>query len=989
MRSLQGQLSGLSGELRKWATTLVLSGLAVLTLALPARSQLNLGHISGTVTDQSGGAIAGGAVTVIDVERGVSRQVTTDAAGQYSAPGLTPGTYTVRAEFKGFRVTERTGIMVGVGQEIRVDISMQPGEQTQTVTVTGEPPMINTTNAQLGGTLDNQTINEIPLNGRQFRNILSFKPGVTANPGTGNNKSFESNGNRPEGTVYMLDGLYDNNIFSGMPIVGGSTSGGGPDQATILPLDAIQEINVIENPKAEYGWRPGAQVNVGLKSGTNSIHGTAFAFGRDAAFDARDYFLPASLPKAPINFEQFGASIGGPIKKDKLFYFGDYEGQRLFAGAPIVYQVPTSQPGATKADSFPDAIADLKSHGLTPSPLSLNLAGCTSAGVCTASSGVFGNSNPTQVYPTDFNLSGGSNNAIEKIDYHLNDHNSLNGEYFFGQSTFIYPHLAIQPYWFTDLYARAQMVRGVWLWTPNSNVVNEARFGYDNTNLPNDNAECTNPGSGPNYATAFGFVSGAQYCGFPQLTISGFEILGGSANPQANHFGVFAGSDSVSYTHGKHLFKFGGEVHRDSWCCAQRSSGTGTLQFAATTVNGVSVSALEAFLLGVQQASATQVLIGNPNRQISSKAFALFFQDDWRLTTRLTVSMGLRWEYDAPIREANNLLGNFDPNAPSGLTQETSSNTVYNGDFKDFGPRLGLAWDVTGKGTTVVRAGGTIVGNFCCNIQSLVGLGGSTASLNAIPTGFALFAANGSVVPSPGTITAGLANEPITWALNTPVFNTTATALKCGNGLGSVNTTGPVSGTNPANSGPCNLGAVNPNMRRGYVTTWTLGIQHAIQNNLTMDVAYVGNHGTKLNGPTDVNAPAPGQKITSITAATGPVLTEQLRRPYYHEFPYFGKIIYWTDGYESNYDGLQASLTQRNSHGMTFVAGYTYAHALDQASSESQNSVFGLMNPLNPKLDYGDSSFDVRHNFTLAATYLIPGIKSPGQVLKDGRLVQP
>ena len=348
--------------------------------------------------------------------------------------------------------------------------------------------------------------------------------------------------------------------------------------------------------------------------------------------------------------------------------------------------------------------------------------------------------------------------------------------------------------------------------------------------------------------------------------------------------------------------------------------------------------------------------------------------------------MGLRWEYDAPIREANNLLGNFDPNAPSGLTQETSSNTVYNGDFKDFGPRLGLAWDVTGKGTTVVRAGGTIVGNYCCNIQSLVGLGGSTASLNAIPTGFALFAANGSVVPSPGTITAGLANEPITWALNTPVFNTTATALKCGNGLGSVNTTGPVSGTNPANSGPCNLGAVNPNMRRGYVTTWTLGIQHAIQNNLTMDVAYVGNHGTKLNGPTDMNAPAPGQKITSITAATGPVLTEQLRRPYYNEFPYFGKIIYWTDGYESNYDGLQASLPQRNSHGMTFVAGYTYAHALDQASSESQNSVFGLMNPLNPRLDYGDSSFDVRHNFTLAATYLIPGIKSPGQVLEGWQI---
>ena len=368
--------------LRKSIFWLLAPVLAVVLLlcAFPAWPQLNLGRILGAITDPSGASVAGATVTVIDVERGVSRPLTADAAGEYSAPSLTPGTYTVRAEFKGFRTTERTDIIVGVGQDVRVDLTLQPGAQTETVVVTGEAPLINTTNAQLGGTIENETINEIPLNGRQFRNLLAYKPGVMANPGTGNNKSVESNGNRPEGTVYMLDGLYDNNIFSGMPIVGGSTWVGGPgpqfDYFESRSTPFI-EINVIEDPKAEHGWRPGAQVNVGLKSGMNSIHGTCIS--RLVAILLRMHgtiFLPSSLPKSAGRFlEQFGVSIGGPIKKDKLFYFGTYEGQRVLAGSPSIFQIPTSAAGATKTDSYPDAIADLKSHGLNPTQLSLNPEG--------------------------------------------------------------------------------------------------------------------------------------------------------------------------------------------------------------------------------------------------------------------------------------------------------------------------------------------------------------------------------------------------------------------------------------------------------------------------------------------------------------------------------------------------------------------------------------------------------------------------------------
>jgi Carboxypeptidase regulatory-like domain len=328
------------------ASQFFLGTLLLLLGYISASAQANLGRIIGSITDQTGGAIAGATVTVLDVQRGISRTLTADAAGEYNAPNLTPGAYTVRAESKGFKTAERAGILLEVGKDVRVDLTLQPGEQAEKITVTGELPMVETTNAVLGGTLSNQTINELPLNGRNYQNLLSLRPGVLLFPG-GGAYTQSANGTRAEDVSYLLDGLKGDEAYTGQSVLNAPIAAG--DASTSLPIDAIQEFNTEENPKAEFGWKPGAIVNAGLKAGTNSIHGTAFAFGRDTAFDARNYFdqpqvpqCTAPCPKAPVSFEQFGASLGGPVKKDKLFYFVSYEGQRYSVGSTLSLTAPVT-----------------------------------------------------------------------------------------------------------------------------------------------------------------------------------------------------------------------------------------------------------------------------------------------------------------------------------------------------------------------------------------------------------------------------------------------------------------------------------------------------------------------------------------------------------------------------------------------------------------------------------------------------------------------
>src|ERR1700674_386171 len=362
------------------------AGFALLLLSLPLLAQSYTGRILGNVHDKSDAAMVGAKVGITDVQRNLTRSLVTDSAGEYVAPDLLPGTYKVRAEAKGFKTVERQNILLEVASDVRVDIVMQPGDASETVLVTEEIPLLNTTSSTLGGTLSNKEINDLPLNGRNYENLLQLRPGVMRYPG-GGFSTTSANGLRAEDNAYLVDGLFNSEPFSGQSIINGAGIAG--DSATILPIDAIQEFNLIENPPAEYGWKPGAIVNVGLKSGTNTLHGSGYAFGRTGAWDARNYFNPVGTPKTPTELEQFGGTAGGAIVKDKLFFFGGYEGQRYTVGNSFQVQSPLMIPSPTNAgnctfivsgdcgNSIPDAIADLQAHGTTVSAVSLKVAGCT------------------------------------------------------------------------------------------------------------------------------------------------------------------------------------------------------------------------------------------------------------------------------------------------------------------------------------------------------------------------------------------------------------------------------------------------------------------------------------------------------------------------------------------------------------------------------------------------------------------------------------
>src|SRR6202140_1527320 len=403
----------------------------VLAVAVPLTSQTTTGRILGTVSDQSGATVAGAAVVVTDVQRGTTRAAASDASGDYVVPELQPGIYKVRAEAKGFKTVERVNIGVEVAQDLRVDISLPTGQVSETVIVTDEVPLVNTTSSTLGGPLSNAEINDLPLNGRNYENLLQLRPGVERYPG-GGFSTTSTNGLRAEDNAYFVEGLFNSEPYSGQAIINGAGIAG--DSATILPIDAIQEFNVEELAPAEFGWKPGAVVNVGLKSGTNGVHGTAFAFGRDGNLDARNFFNTAPNAKLDRSLEQYGGSVGGPIVKDKVFFFGAYEGQiydvgNFFGGitSPSMVSMTPASPNCVYLatgdcqNSIPDVIADLTSPaavaaGVTVSPASLNIAGCALSGsaVTCNGSGFPTNNNPDINIPNGFSNDVTVYNAVGK-----------------------------------------------------------------------------------------------------------------------------------------------------------------------------------------------------------------------------------------------------------------------------------------------------------------------------------------------------------------------------------------------------------------------------------------------------------------------------------------------------------------------------------------------------------------------------------------------
>ena len=974
---------------------------AVFLLCLPLYSQGETGTILGTVTDQTGGAISGATVTVTNTRTGTVRTLTTDKTGAYSAPALLPGTYMVRVEDKGFQAFERQNVTLEVAGSIRVDATLQPGAQTQTVTVTAAAPLVVTTNATLGETLQNNVINNLPLNGRNFQNLLNLKPGVQKYIG-GAGWTISTNGIRPHDNMYLVNGVDANDPWMAQSVMNAVMAAG--DAGTMLPVDSIDQFKTITNPPAQYGWKPGSVINVGLKSGANSIHGTAYAYGRDGAWDARDFFNVAPQVQPPVQVEQFGASLGGPIKKDKAFYFGNFESQRYNVGNPAEHTGPITAPGVgNPAQNLIGACQTALAAG-TLAPVSAQLAGLSTScvpqsnypGLWPVNNGANGVNFETGIVSTSTIWSG-----VGKVDYQINQNNTLNAMYFIspGSGDFVdNATFEINPAWITSQYARSQAFSTNWTWTPSSNWVNEFRIGYSHyyqTYLTPDAAQ--NPANYNFNGSTYHFytgVSNSAYYGMPEIRLQGglnSMQLGGAWPKIVGPDGVLDVLDNVSYLHGNHSFMFGGEVMDNVSANDVTMYAKGFFRFPT----------LESYFSGVPNLSRNTT--GDLARNFNSQGYALFMQDDWRVKPRLTVNLGVRYELNTVVKERDNLQGNFDPTLGPIQVGTGGLSSPYNGDHNNFSPRVGIAWDIFGDGKTVFRAGGNVMYEQM-SFDSMQGIG-NLLGLRTEPTGVPIYdAAHPNGFTQGGTINVGTVSlgpgeqTSITngWVNNGPNNVIFSGSPACGDGVTLI-PTGPLAGTAPS---PCLVLGVDRNLRTPYVINWMADIQRAITNNLSLDVAYVGNRGVKLLGLIDENQPLVGSgwgnpavlgtpaqlclasatDLTPYDNCSPSTALETAAQPYENKFPYLGQISLLNNSGFSTYNGLQVSLTQRASHGLSYTLGYTYSRSL--GTGYDNESFLVPVNSYNPKQLYGPTLFDATHFFTYTLTYALPSIKSPAHLLE-------
>jgi outer membrane receptor protein involved in Fe transport len=915
-------------------------------------AQTSEGRILGTVLDQSGAVVGSAKVTITNTATGTSRTITTTAAGDYAAPNLEPGSYVVTVESPGFQKAQHTAIKLEVAKDVRVDFKLTPGAISETMTVSGEAPMVDTTSDVLGGTFSNQAINELPLQGRDFQNLAILQPGVQRTPG-GGFESITANGNRPQDNNFIIEGIDDNDAYYGVTVINDEGVQGTP--ATHLPIDAIQEFNIQSSPEADYGFKPGAIINIGIKSGTNMLHGSAYYFNRNAATDARNWFNPAPDPVAALNLHQFGASLGGPIVKNKLFIFGNYEGVRDKVGNPLVVTTPISVSTGDPSSSIVDAFAECAASVTNPcSAISQKLAAFLPF-----------NPGPSNTLNLDYNNFNREDNGIVKLDYHLSEKHMLTGMYFVGDSVQTEEDSTVlNPLFLSQAFTRAQVVGGAWIWTPTARLTNQFHIGYNRFSQQVVVADHNLDSASLGIDTG---VTNPRDFGIPEIRISGFEshTIGGNGSwplyTTPNQTLQFA--NNTTYALGAHNLRFGAEFRTGSTNNVRDTYGPGYVRF--NTDGPPNKSPLENFTTG--DAGYAYVAVGDSHRLVSQKSFGAYIQDDWRVSPRLTVTAGLRYDLSLPITDQHDQLANFDPTR--GLVQVGKQiSSPYNTDYNNFGPRLGFAYDLFGTGRTVLRAGAGIIYEIP-HITVYIGQNSTQAQgLALIPTGLPLIGDNGTVYPSPGNInatTATLTDTAVSanWKAGGPIFgNLSPGGVSCAYDI-----------TDQVDT-PCPVFGVNRNIATPYVINWNLNIQQALWHDAVLTVAYVANKGVKLYSIRDIN-----QNVYANDSQGD----EQSGRPFVNQFPYLSFIDMLGNGDNSMYHGLQVTVRQNTHKGLYIVAGYTWAHSIDDASG---NREFTIQDSNNPAAERGNSDTDIRHRFTMAVTYELPSRPGYAQLLRGWRI---
>ena len=951
---------------------------ALLAVAGSLMAQTSEGRILGTVYDQSNAVVAGARITVTNTATGVARHLVTTGAGEYLAPNLEPGPYTVAAEAAGFKKAVSTTITLEVSRDVRQDLKLQPGAISETVEVTSEGQLADTTDATLNGVLSNKAITELPVQGRDFQNLLELHPGVQRTPGGGFH-SVTSNGNRPDDNNFFIDGADDNDAYYGETVVNDAGISGTP--ASFLPLDSIQEFNTQESPTADYGVKPGVVMNIGIKSGTNQIHGTAYYFNRNNAYDARNYFNPAPQPISALNMHEFGVSLGGPIKKDKWFYFFNYEGIRDKVGnpgvtdSPVTSSLATQMGGIANSDgspnsatySVPDAIAYFNdpnnvaycqtnydsSSACAVNPLSLQLKQ-----LFLPNPGFTMSQSDPAAINFDFVNQNRGDNLVAKTDFVLNQHHVLSARFIYANTNQTEEDtVPLRPEWLSTTSPITQVFGISLASTPSSAWSNEVRFSYNSFNesiAPVDHN--INPSE---YGLNTG-VTDPRLFGFPRISPGGeFNYMGGNSSWPLNTTPskTLSFSDTASYTRGKQTIRFGGSFRFGDVDYFRAGYGRGRIDFRE----------LYQFMSG--DVRRWRFLYGDPTRQVSQKSSGFFVEDDVKATPNLTLNLGLRYDLTSPIKDSHNLLANYDPASTSGLVQVGQGiNSPYPFNHNNLSPRVGLAWDVFGTGKTVLRSGFGMIFEQP-SIRTFMFNGGG---LNLNPSGIPYVDGNGVTQQPTGTITSFLQISSDGTQINWLSPNQAPTVFPVGSsgGLCSVDS-------------QCDVFGVDPHLKTPYVMNWNLNVQQALTPSMLLQVAYVANHGVKLYSVTDINQVNPlyddgGEEIGRPLVTNCPVSEggQGFGGPCH---PQIGFLDQLGNRSNSSFNSLQVTLTKRYSHGLYLLAGYTYGHAIDTATS---NLAGVPPNSDNYNAERGNGDYDIRHRFTLSATYDLPSVKTKWQMLE-------
>ena len=934
------------------ALTLVFFFLAAVNL--PA--QTFRGTILGTVTDASGAVVAGAKVTVKNTGTGLERTTETSADGSYSVPELPIGTYSVTITQTGFQTFVATGLTVDVATDRRVDAALKTGEVSTRVEVSAdELPLVETTTNTLGGVLTAKTVEDMPVNGRDYTKLIFMNPGVSGSAdqitdSPGSFGEFSMNGARGRSNNYMIDGTDMNDGYRNDPAINEAGVFGTP--ATILPIDAVAEVNVLSNFEPEYGRNAGAVVNIVTKSGTNKFHGSAGEYFRNSALDARNYFNPSSQPKAPFHNNQYGASIGGPIVKDKTFFFFDYEGQREPVGVVTVANVPTgSGPGGSLSpeDASNPVIAQLIARNPWPAP---NL----------------GDSSASVISPSFNNLT----SLIAKIDHTFNASNTLTGRYFFGDSVQSFP-LALTatggqlPGFNTYTPTRVQLISLSWVHTFGTNKINELRYGWNRFAegfFPADQSfHPSSIGLCGSYDTSLCNGSGPFDSGLPIIQISGFAQLGATSSTPRHRFdGNSQVIDNFSWKVNKHDVKFGFDFHRTTVQQYFDKYFRGRLRFKDTfdDEGNLTATALENFLAG--NVTDGFQYFGNSTRHTFENNFGFFIQDSFRATKRLTLNYGLRYDYFGVVGEKNNLLSNITSIAPSPgtgtftLTQvgQPGLSSLYNPDKKDFAPRISASWDVTGKGKTVVRAG---FGMFYDAVSQDMVLG----HLPYAPF-FDPGPAYNNVGPSPISSTGAIGGTIVS---GQPVYGVVG-AGGCGY--------------------ECDAFAFDRNIKMPYMENYNINIQQQLGSKTVLQVAYVGSQGHRLWRFFDISQPSAAQ-INAADEECGCIEDFGVDARPLAGNPYGAYYVLNENSTgKSNYNSLQTSLRINGWHGITSMVNYVWSKSLDN-SSDGEDFEPNEAQPndsTQPQLEYGASSFNIVNRFTWNFAYELPNRGGSMQKLKNG-----